>query len=128
MSTLNSPDPDGAKRFYGELFGWGTRSFDMGGAEMLMWTVPGYVGGEPQQPVPRDVIATMAPPAPDGPPPHWSVDFWVASVDEASAKVAERGGKVLAGPYDVPNTGLRQAVVVDPDGANLSLTQPPGAA
>jgi predicted enzyme related to lactoylglutathione lyase len=129
MSALSSSDPDAAKRFYGGLFGWGTRSFDMGGAEMLMWTAPGYVGGEPQQPVPRDVVAAMAPPARDGdaPPPHWSVDFWVANVEEACAKVAERGGEVLSGPYDVPNTGLRQAVVVDPQGASLSLTEPPGA-
>jgi hypothetical protein len=129
MSSLNSPDPAGAKRFYRELFGWGTRSFDMGGAEMLMWTVPAYVGGEPSQPVPRDVVAVMAPPAPDGdgPEPHWSVDFWVANVDEACAKVAQRGGEVLTGPYAVPNTGLRQAVVADPQGASLSLTQPPGS-
>ena len=93
-----------------------------------MFTVPGYIGGEPEQPVPRDVVATLAPPgAADGSPPHWSVDFWVANVEEASAKVAKRGGEVLTGPYDVPNTGLRQAVVVDPQGARLSLTQPPGA-
>ena len=128
MSALSSADPEGAKRFYGVLFGWSTDSFDMGGAEILMWTVPGYVGGEPQQPVPRDVIATMAPPGPDGDgaPAHWSVDFWVANVEEAAAKVAENGGQVLAGPYDVPNTGLRQADVLDPQGAGLSLTQPPG--
>jgi predicted enzyme related to lactoylglutathione lyase len=34
---------------------------------------------------------------------------------------------VVVPPYDVPNTGLRQAVVSDPQGATLSLTQPPGA-
>jgi uncharacterized protein len=129
MSALNTNDPDGAKRFYTDVFGWDTKSFDMGEAELVMWTVPGYVGGEPTQPVPRDVVAVMAPPGQDGDAaaPHWSVDFWVANVDEACAKVAERGGEVVAGPYDVPNTGLRQAAVVDPQGAALSLTQPPGA-
>ncbi|HYZ27566.1 MAG TPA: VOC family protein [Thermoleophilaceae bacterium] len=129
MSALNSPDPEGAKRFYGGLFGWGTETFDMGGAEMTMWTVPGYVGGEPEQPVPRDVVATMIPPGAAGDaPPHWSVDFWVADVDAACARVADRGGEIHAGPYDIPNTGLRQAVVADPLGASLSLTQPPGVA
>ena len=149
---VNAYHVENAKGFYGELFGWRAESVELpvtgdytilkrgedqiGGifelsAEMkAAGTMPnwlGYVGGEPQQPVPRDVVAIMAPPAADGPPPHWSVDFWVANVEEASAKVAERGGEVLAGPYDVPNTGLRQAVVVDPQGASVSLTQPPGA-
>jgi uncharacterized protein len=32
MSSLSTDDPEGAKRFYSELFGWGTRSFEMGGA------------------------------------------------------------------------------------------------
>jgi predicted enzyme related to lactoylglutathione lyase len=128
MSALNTDDPEAAKRFYTEVFGWDTTSFDMGGAEMVMWTVPGYVGGEPQQPVPRDVVAVMLPPDANGEtPPHWSVDFWVANVEAATDKVNELGGKVVVPPFDVPNTGLRQAVVTDPQGATLSLTQPPGA-
>ena len=126
MSALNTDDPEGSKRYYATVLGWETKSFDMGGAELVMWTVPGYVGGEPQQPVPRDVVATMMPPGPTGERPHWSVDFWVADVDAASATVTERGGQVVVSPYDVPNTGLRQAVVTDPHGATLSLTQPPG--
>ncbi len=129
MSALNTDDPEGSKRFYANVFGWETKSFDMGGAELVMWTVPGYVGGEPQQPVPRDVVATMMPPGPSGeaPPPHWSVDFWVADVDAAAGKVTQRGGKLVVPPFDVPNTGLREAVVTDPQGATLSLTQPPTA-
>jgi predicted enzyme related to lactoylglutathione lyase len=129
MSGLMTTDPAGAKRFYPAVFGWEIRTFEMGDAEMVMWTVPGYVGGEPQQPVPRDVAAAMHPPSADAdaPPPHWSVDFWIANVDEATARVAELGGQVLVAPYDVPNTGLRQAVVMDPQGATFSLTQPPGA-
>jgi len=62
----------------------------------------------------------------DAPPPHWSVDFWIRDVDEAARMVAQLGGQVLAEPYDIPGTGLRQAVVMDPQGATLSLTQPPG--
>jgi uncharacterized protein len=57
MSGLNTDDPQAAKRFYTEVFGWDTKSFDMGEAELVMWTVPGYVGGEPEQPVPRDDAA-----------------------------------------------------------------------
>jgi predicted enzyme related to lactoylglutathione lyase len=129
MSALNTNDPEGSKRFYADVLGWETRSFDMGGAEVIMWTVPGYVGGEPQQPVPRDVVATMMPPSDDGvaADPHWSVDFWVTDVDAATAKVTDLGGQVVVPPFDIPNTGLREAVVTDPQGATLSLTQPPQA-
>jgi uncharacterized protein len=71
----------------------------------------------------------MAPPSDDEVgAPRWTVDFWVADLDVAVAKVSEAGGEVLAPPYDLPGAGLRQAVVRDPQGALLSLTQPPGAA
>ena len=52
----------------------------------------------------------------------------VADVDAAVSKVSDAGGEVLAPPYDVPGTGLRQAFVRDPQGAVLTLTQPPAAA
>jgi uncharacterized protein len=128
MSALMTSDPAEAKRFYAEVFGWGIATFEMGDDEMVMWTVPGYVGGEPEQPVQRDVVATMLPSSTngDGPPPHWNVDFWIADVDAAAAKVEELGGQVLTPPYDIPGTGLRQGAFADPQGATFSLTQPPG--
>ena len=45
--------------FYGELFGWEAEPFGPPGLRLL--PPAGYVGGEPQQPVPRDVVAVMAP-------------------------------------------------------------------
>ena len=129
MSSLSTSDPKGAKRFYSEVFGWDNRSFEMGGGEITMFTVPGYVGGEPQQPVPRDVVAVMAPPTDDEDgPARWTVDFWVGDVDAAVSKLSDAGGEVLAPPTNLTGTGLRQAVVRDPQGAALTLTQPPSAA
>ncbi len=55
MSLLTTPDPDAAKAFYGELFGWEADAF----GPVWLFRLPGYVGGEPAQPVPRDVIAAM---------------------------------------------------------------------
>jgi predicted enzyme related to lactoylglutathione lyase len=128
MSALMTNDPEGAKRFYTDVFCWSIDTFYMGDGEMVMWLVPGYVGGEPQQPVRRDVVAAMLPPSANGdtPPPHWNVDFWIADLDAAAAKVEELGGQILTPPYDIPGTGLRQGVFMDPQGATLSLTQPPG--
>jgi predicted enzyme related to lactoylglutathione lyase len=92
-----------------------------------MFTVPGYLGGEPQQPVPRDVVAVMMPPAGDAEDPaRWSVDFWTADVGAAVTKLSRAGGDVLMPPSDLPG-GFRQAVVRDPQGAMLTLTRPSGA-
>ena len=125
ISALSTADPEESKRFYGAVFGWESEAFELGDAQMTMWKLPGYVGGEPQQPVARDVIATMVPPA-GADAPHWSVDFWTRNLDEAVSNATEHGGKVVGGPYDIPNVGMRQAVIADPQGATLSLTQPPG--
>ena len=128
MSALSTPDPEGATSFYGAVFGWVTETFDLGDAQMTMWKLPRYVGGEPQQPVARDVVATMMSPSGDQAeaPASWSVDFWIWNVDQAVREATELGGKVITGPYDIPDVGMRQTVIADPQGATLSLTQPPG--
>jgi predicted enzyme related to lactoylglutathione lyase len=118
MSALHTPDPETAARFYGDLFGWGSEEFAPG---ISLFRLPGYVGGEPSQPVPRDVIAVMAQ---DDGPARWSVDFWVTDVDELATRVPELGGSVLVAPFDSIPT--RQAVVADPFGAVFSVTTAPG--
>jgi uncharacterized protein len=125
MSQLNTRDPEGAKRFYGALFGWTTETFAMGDAEFTMWRLPGFVGGEPEQPVSREVVATMAPMNDDtfgdDVPPHWAVDFWVADADAVARRAPELGGRVVEGPFDM--AGFRRVVVADPGGATLSASQ-----
>jgi len=124
MGALNSPDPDGAKEFYSAVFGWVAETMDLGGGmAFTLFRLTGYEGGEPQQPVPRDVIATMAPTPGDGVPPHWSPDFWVDDIDAAAERAVELGGQLLAPPYDIPGTPLRQAVLADPQGATFSATK-----
>jgi predicted enzyme related to lactoylglutathione lyase len=127
MSALNTRDPDGAKSFYGDVFGWTAEGFDAGGdGEIFMWRLPGFVGGEPLQPVPRDVVATMLPMGndlPDDETPYWSVDFWVGDVDGTIDRAARLGGRAILPPYDVPGADLRQAVVADPQGAAFSITE-----
>jgi predicted enzyme related to lactoylglutathione lyase len=126
MSMLVTPDPEGAVRFYSDVLGWATEPFEMGGAEITMFTQPGYIGGEPEQPVPRDVVATLAPPgAANGAPARWSVDFWIRDPDEAARITTEMGGQVLAEPFDVPDIGMRQAALADPQGAIFTVTRPP---
>jgi uncharacterized protein len=62
MSSLHTTDSDGAKAFYGSVFGWQPEAFGSPEAEMTLWRLPGYVGGEGKRAtVPRDVVAVMAP-------------------------------------------------------------------
>ena len=114
MSRLDTPDPERAAAFYADLFGWTTEAF----GPFAMFRLPGYVGGEPQQPVSREVVAMMA--AADG-PARWSVDFWVPDADGIAARAGELGGDVLAAPSDTPMS--RTAVLADPSGAAFSVTQ-----
>jgi uncharacterized protein len=121
MSILNTRDPEGAKAFYGEVFGW---EMDMFG-EVALWRLPGYVGGEPKQPVPRDVIGVMAPMSEEeSTPPHWSVNFWVDDADATASKAAKLGGTTIVQPFDTEIS--RDAVIADPQGAVFSVSTAPG--
>ncbi len=118
MSVLHTPDPDAAADFYGEVFGWETEPFAPG---MTLFRLPGYVGGEPAQPVPRDVVAVMAA---DGDHAHWRAGFWVHDADALAARAGDLGGGVVVAPFDAGP--MRQAVLADPAGAAFSVTTAPG--
>jgi predicted enzyme related to lactoylglutathione lyase len=125
MSLLSTGDPESARAFYGRLFGWEAEPFDAGpGAEVWLWRRPGYLGGKPEQPVPRDVVAAMMR-SPDeagaGAPSNWGVDFWTADADAAAAAAPVLGGRVVAPPSEA--AGFSRTILADPDGAVLSVSQ-----
>jgi uncharacterized protein len=130
FNGLNTRDVEGAKSFYGKVFGWQTITLD-GGAEM--WTLPGY-GDHLEESNPdlrkqmaeagapagfEDVVASINPIADDQPdvPPHWSVTFGVDDADAIAAKATELGGRVLVPPFDAP--WVRMTVLADPQGATF---------
>lgn len=115
MSLLRTPDPGGAAAFYEAVFGWRTEAF----GPMTLFRLPGYVGGEPGQPVPRDVVAVMAP-VREG-TARWDVDFRVDDADAATEFVARSGGAVLVEPYNAPP--FRHAVLRDPQGATFTVSR-----
>jgi uncharacterized protein len=99
------------------VFGWEAEAFGPADAGIMVWRLPGYVGGEPQQPVPRDVVAAMAP----GEHPGWLLDFWIDDADAAASMTTRLGGTVLAEPSEAPP--FRRAVLADPEGAAFSVSQ-----
>jgi len=115
MSMLETPDPERAAAFYGELFGWTTEAF----GPATMFRLPGYVGGEPQQPVSREVVAVMIPSQADT--ARWLVDFWVDDLDAAVARSEEAGGTTVTPPYEAPPG--RSAVLADPAGVTFSISR-----
>jgi uncharacterized protein len=119
-AQLYTRDPARAPSFYAEVFGWESEPL----GEVTMFSRPGYVGGEPEQPVPRDVVAGMAPMGDEFPPevpPHWRIDFWVDDVDATVERAEELGGRAVVPAFDTEI--FRQAVVADPAGAQFSVSR-----
>jgi predicted enzyme related to lactoylglutathione lyase len=131
FNVLNTRDPEGAKRFYGAVFGWTT--LDLGSGEF--WTLRAY-GDYLEQLTPgtrersaefgaagfEDVVAAMTPLAGDDTDTsaQWGVTFSTADADATAAKAAELGGTVLLAPADAPYSRL--TVLRDPQGATFSAT------
>src|SRR5687768_8607303 len=129
FNGLNTRDPEGAKSFYGSVFGWET--LGLGDAEM--WRLPGYgdflersdpglrqrmaESGAPEGF--EDVVAALNPIAENQPdvPAHWSVTFAVDDADATAARAAELGGQVVVQPFDAP--WVRMTVITDPQGATF---------
>ena len=133
FNGLSIRDVEGAKSFYGSVFGWDT--LDAGGAEM--WTLPGYgdylerddpdlrkrvaeVGGPTGF---EDVVASINAIADDKPdiPAHWSVTFAVDDADAIAEKATDLGGEVVIPPFDAP--WVRMTVITDPQGATFTASK-----
>ncbi len=123
-------DLEGARAFYGAVFGWQTLMIG-GGAEL--WTLPGYGDhlelGDPglrrriaemgATPGFEDVVASMDPIGDEQPatPAAWSVTFAVDDPDALADKATELGGRVVVAPFDAP--WLRTTVIADPQDATF---------
>jgi len=112
---LGTTDQTAAKNFYASLFGWSANDMPMGPGDY--YTIFRLEG--------RDAAAayTLRPERSGSAPPHWMLYISVESADDAAARAAQVGGRVLAPPFDVYDAG-RMAVVQDPTGATFSLWQP----
>jgi len=105
-----SPDPKQAQEFYKQLFGWGTETF---GDDYAMISSGGAAHGGYGK-------------AMEGaPPPHWLNHIQVADVDTTVKDAKRAGGKLAAGPFDMPEVG-RMAIIADPQGAYVGVYRPEG--
>lgn len=115
---LATTEPVGAKRFYGEVFGWELQDNEVPGEGIYtMARLEGDdVAGIMQQPEQQRAA---------GVPPNWFCYLTVATADEAASQAATLGGTVHAEPFDVLDAG-RMAVIADPTGAMFGVWEPRG--
>ncbi len=113
---LTTTDMDGAKAFYGGLFGWDFFTEpdpEAGGYTMAMLNGKAAAAMMPQ---PQEQIDM-------GIPACWNLYATVGDIDAAVGAAAAAGGGVMMAPMDVFTAG-RMAVITDPAGAVLCLWQP----
>lgn len=106
-----SSDPEKAEGFYTRLFDWGSETF--GESDYAMISSGGRAHGGYGR-------------AMEGaPPPHWLNHIQVEDVDATVEKAKQAGGKLAAGPFDMPGVG-RMAIIGDPQGAYVGVYRPEG--
>ena len=139
FSDLYTRDPDGARAFYGEVFGWEESGLGEDGAEFGFWRRPGY-GDFLEQRTPglharmdemgapegfADAVASIVLMTddrfPEDAPAHWGVTFAVEDADATAERAVELGGKVLTPPFDAP--WVRTTVLRDPQGAVFTASK-----
>ena len=134
FNSLGTRGVEGAKSFYGSVFGWQTLELEGG---FQAWTLLGYgdylARDDPEirermaeagaQEGFEDVVASINPIPDDQPdtPPHWGVTFAVDDADAIAKAATELGGNVIAPPFDAP--WVRMTVVADPQGATFTASQ-----
>ena len=104
---LSTRDAEGAKAFYGDLFGWEFRDDEIpgDGVYTMCFREGDEVGAIVEQ---------------DQHPAHWNNYVSVESADETAAKARDLGATVIEDPFDVMDFG-RMAVISDPGGAMLCV-------
>jgi predicted enzyme related to lactoylglutathione lyase len=112
-AELTSPDPEAAKRFYADAFGWRQEgSMPMGplGDYQFLHNASGGLGA---------VMPSSVP----GSAPGWLYYFHVRDIDGAAAEVRSSGGTVVQEPIEIPG-GDFSLIGLDPQGARFGLVGP----
>lgn len=113
---LSTTDPDAAKSFYSDLFGWEFE--DMPAGEGMTYSMARLDGDYAAA-----LSAQMEQEREQGVPPHWSNYVTVESAADTASRAKELGGTVLMDAFDVLDSG-RMAVLQDPTGAVFSVWEP----
>jgi uncharacterized protein len=109
---LTTTDPEGARRFYGELFGW-------------EHTEPGPIeetGGYAMFTSGGKLVAGVGPVMQEGQPSYWSTYFATDDAEAVAERVLNTGGTAIVAPMDVMDAG-RMAIFSHPDAGTFGVWQ-----
>jgi hypothetical protein len=113
---LGTNDTEGAKAFYGGLFGWSSLDFPTDSG--MVYTLCQIEGHD---------VAGLGPLDPEmqaqGVPPFWTSYIKHDDVDAVAGRAAKAGGTVMMPPFDVMESG-RMTIIQDPTGAMFGVWQP----
>jgi len=109
-NDLVTPDPDGAARFYGALFGWTVEEIPGAGGYRVIKNGERSNGGI----MPLDAERMGA-----DTPPSWMPYFGHEDVDRVVEEIGGLGGRVYNGPVRMPQGAI--AVIGDPQGAVFAV-------
>lgn len=116
---LHARDGEAAFAFYASLFGWAkTGAVDMG----AMGTYQLFGAAAPEAGCDGVHTGGMMTNT-QVPAPFWLYYVAVADLDAGSGRIAQAGGQVIAGPYQVPG-GAWIVHALDPQGAMFALVGP----
>jgi predicted enzyme related to lactoylglutathione lyase len=113
-NELTTPDLEGAKRFYGDLFGWEAGDVPVDIPRIAFTLGPYLIGG------------AHAPRPEEGDSAGWTISFMVDDADQSAARVEELGGRVVLPPMEIPIGKF--SVVTDPAGAAFTVAATPAGA
>jgi predicted enzyme related to lactoylglutathione lyase len=108
---LGTTDPDAARAFYTEMFGWSAEVDprpEAGGYAQFLHD------GHP--------VAGVGPIVAEGMPPSWTTYIATADADATAEAITANGGTLLQPPFDVLDAG-RMAVFAGPEGAVAGIWQ-----
>ena len=108
---LHTTDPEAAKQFYGEVFGWQAGDMDMGDLGSY-----GMLGLSEEE----SVAGIFRKPDDQPGPAAWVTYIATADVDASTAKAIDLGATQILAPMTIKGVG-RWSILVDPTGATFGL-------
>ncbi len=119
-NELSTSDPEAAKHFYGQRFGW-VKDGEMDMGPMGKYEFLRHAGRAPEgEPMGAGMLGAVMPRMPQMPVSAWTYYFRVPKIDEAVAHITANGGSILHGPNEIPG-GDFALNALDPQGVAFAL-------
>lgn len=122
-NELSTTDPEAAKHFYGQRFGW-VKDGEMDMGSLGKYEFLRHAGRAPEgSPMGQGMLGAIMPKIPEMPASAWTFYFRVPGIDAAARQIADRGGTLLQEPMEIPG-GEFSLTALDPQGAAFGLVGP----